>query len=173
MTTDTVSEHCDPTNTYYWRLLPLGVTITVLHCLLCGQGSVDGIATGYWLDGPGIESRWRQDFPHLSWPALGPTQPPVQWVKSGRAVTLTPHPFWCRGHERVELYLYSPYGPYGLYRASVHAQGWPLPLLFIVFFSQRLENKSIVGEFLSVCVSYVRNLDVLPSHYNERKAKGI
>ena len=23
-------------------------------------------------------------------------------------------------HERVELYLYSPYGPYGLYRASVH-----------------------------------------------------
>jgi hypothetical protein len=23
------------------------------------------------------------------------------------------------GHERVELYLYSPYGPYGLYRASV------------------------------------------------------
>jgi len=23
------------------------------------------------------------------------------------------------GHERVELYLYSPHGPYGLYRASV------------------------------------------------------
>jgi hypothetical protein len=23
------------------------------------------------------------------------------------------------GHDRVELYLYSPYGPYGLYRASV------------------------------------------------------
>jgi len=23
------------------------------------------------------------------------------------------------GHERLELYLYSPYGPYGLYRASV------------------------------------------------------
>jgi hypothetical protein len=25
----------------------------------------------------------------------------------------------------VELYLYSPYGPYGLYRASVPVQGWP------------------------------------------------
>jgi hypothetical protein len=25
-------------------------------------------------------------------------------------------------HERVELYLYSPYGPYGLYRASVPVQ---------------------------------------------------
>ena len=27
------------------------------------------------------------------------------------------------GHERVELYLYSPYGLYGLYRASVPVQG--------------------------------------------------
>jgi hypothetical protein len=30
------------------------------------------------------------------------------------------------GHERVEL-LYSPYGPYGLYRASVPVQGCTLP----------------------------------------------
>ena len=45
-----------------------------------GPGSVVGIATGYWLDGPGIESRWERDFPHLSRPALGPTQPPVQSV---------------------------------------------------------------------------------------------
>jgi hypothetical protein len=39
-----------------------------------------GIATDYGLDGPGIESRWRRDFSHTSRPALGPTQPPVQWV---------------------------------------------------------------------------------------------
>jgi len=45
-----------------------------------GPGSVVGIATGYGLDGPGIELRWGRDFPHLSRPALGPTQPPVQWV---------------------------------------------------------------------------------------------
>ena len=45
-----------------------------------GPGSSAGIATGYALDGPGIESRCGQDFPHLSIPALGPTQPPVQWV---------------------------------------------------------------------------------------------
>ena len=43
-------------------------------------GSVVGIATGYGLDVPGIESRWGRDFPLLSRPALGPNQPPVQWV---------------------------------------------------------------------------------------------
>jgi hypothetical protein len=32
------------------------------------------------------------------------------------------------GHERVELYLYSPYELYGLYRASVPVQGCTLPL---------------------------------------------
>ena len=47
---------------------------------LYGPGSVVGIATGYGLEGPGIESQWRRDFPHLSRPALEPTQLPVQWV---------------------------------------------------------------------------------------------
>jgi hypothetical protein len=45
-----------------------------------GPGSSVGIATDYGRDGPGIESRWGRDFPGLSRPALGPTQPPVQWV---------------------------------------------------------------------------------------------
>ena len=49
------------------------ITLTV-------PGSSVGIATGYGLEGPGIESRWRRDFSHLSRPALGPTQPTVQWV---------------------------------------------------------------------------------------------
>ena len=69
-----------------------------------GQDSSVGIPTHYMLDGPGIESRWRRDFLHLSRPALGPTQPPVQWVPglsrglSGRGVVLTPHPhLQCRG----------------------------------------------------------------------------
>jgi hypothetical protein len=50
------------------------------NVLFQGPGNSVGIATAYGLDGPGIESRWRRDFPHLSRPALRPTQPPVQWV---------------------------------------------------------------------------------------------
>ena len=45
-----------------------------------GRDSTVGIATRYGLDNPGIESRWRRDFPHPSRLALGPTQTPVQWV---------------------------------------------------------------------------------------------
>ena len=71
---------------------------TVLLYCVCRDSSV-GIATGYGLDGPGIKSRCGWVFPHLSRPALGPTQPPVNGyrvflgVKSGQDVTLTPHPF--------------------------------------------------------------------------------
>ena len=45
-----------------------------------GLDSVVGIATRYGLDGMGVECRWGRDFPHPSRRALGPTQPPVQWV---------------------------------------------------------------------------------------------
>jgi hypothetical protein len=51
-----------------------------LHFVGSGPGSSVGIATGYGLDGPGIESRCGRDFSHTSRPALRPTQPPVQWV---------------------------------------------------------------------------------------------
>jgi hypothetical protein len=54
------------------------IIINVTH-MFWPDSSV-GIATDYGMDGPDIESRWRRDFLHLSRPALGPTQPPVQWV---------------------------------------------------------------------------------------------
>jgi hypothetical protein len=47
---------------------------------LSGPDSSVGIATGYGLDGPGIESRWGRDFPHPSRPAQRPIQPPVRYV---------------------------------------------------------------------------------------------
>ena len=57
-------------------------TVSLLSLLLgiiMGRDSPGGIATRYGLDGMGIESRWGRDFPHPSRPALGPTQPPIQY----------------------------------------------------------------------------------------------
>jgi len=68
----------------FWTVCFLNFTLPyyllVSNYVEGGAGSVVGIATGYRLDGLGIESRWWQDFLRLSRPALGPTQPPVQWV---------------------------------------------------------------------------------------------
>jgi len=53
-----------------------------LHCSyipMGGPGSSVGIATDYELDGPGSSPGGDENF-RPSRPALGPTQPPVQWV---------------------------------------------------------------------------------------------
>ena len=63
-----------------------------------------GIATGYGLHGPGIESRWGSRFSALV--QTGPGVHPASCtmgtgyflgVKSGRGVTLTPHPLVVSG----------------------------------------------------------------------------
>jgi len=65
----------------------------------CGPGSSVGITTSYELDGPGIESRWEARFPapvqtgsgaHPASCTIGTGS--FSGVKSGRGVTLTPHP---------------------------------------------------------------------------------
>jgi hypothetical protein len=60
------------------------LVIILIECF--GPGSSAGIATGYGLDGPGIESRWGLDFSYTSRSALGPTQPPVMATGSSPGV---------------------------------------------------------------------------------------
>jgi hypothetical protein len=66
-----------------------------------GLGSVIGIATGYGLDGPGLESRWGEGARFSAPAQTGPGAHPASCtmgtvsflrVKSSRGVTLTPHP---------------------------------------------------------------------------------
>ena len=70
-------------------------------CNLCNvaRDSSVGIATGYGLDRPGIEHRWGARFsaPVQTGPVAHPASCTMgtgsfPGVKSGRALTLTPHP---------------------------------------------------------------------------------
>jgi hypothetical protein len=62
-------------NIFYFSLLSHerkteNVFVSSTH-LVRGPGNSVGIATGYGLDGPGIESRWGRDFSHTSRPGPG------------------------------------------------------------------------------------------------------
>jgi len=58
-------------------------------------------------------------------------------------------PFSAVGHERVELYLYFPNRPYGLYRASVPVQWCTLPYLYLVTKLTVRFHTDFTSEFLS------------------------
>ena len=93
-TSDCLSGACDELNTALWT-------------------HIVGIATGYGLDGPGIEFRWGAKFstPVQTGPGAHPascTMGTVSFprVKSGRGVTLTPHPLlvpWSRKGRAIPL----------------------------------------------------------------------
>jgi hypothetical protein len=99
-----------------------------------------------------MESRWGRDFSHLYRLDMGPTQPPVQWPpglsrgckeRPGREADPSP-PYSAVGHERVELYLNSPYGrtactePQCLYKGALY-------LTFTEFKRNKLKKEIGVG----------------------------
>ena len=126
---------------------------------VCEPGSSFGIATGYGLDGPGIESRWGTRFsaPVQTDPGAHPASCTMgtgsfPGVKSGRGVTLTPHPLlvlWSRKSRAIPLPPPS-YGPYGLYRASVPVEGCTFTLCVCVCVCGICSNFGIQNATVSV-----------------------
>jgi hypothetical protein len=114
------------------------IIITEVKLRSVGRDSSVGIATGYGLDGSGIEFRCGGHSFHAcpGWPRDPPSLLYNEYQvfsgckeRPGRDAVPSP-PYTAVGHERVELYLYSPYGPLGLYRASVPVQGCTLPFFY-------------------------------------------
>jgi hypothetical protein len=101
----------------------------------------------------------------VSRPALGPTQPPVQWVpgvlfpgvKRGRVVTLTTHPIYCQGREWVGAI--PPLPP----SAFIACSGTALP--FFNFYM-------LLYKFRRICVKFGTNLPMwLVERYLETVTK--
>ena len=121
--------------------------IGITHLYFMGRRSV-GIATRYWVDGLGIESRWGARFSasvhtvpgaHPASYTLGAGS--LSGVKRpGRGVDYPP-PFNAEVKERVELYLYSPF------RLSWPVLGWRLPLPSVF-----LQHYLI---FFQVCIAFL------------------
>ena len=91
------------------------MVVVVVVIVVMGWYSSVGIATRYGLGSPGTESRWGRDFLHPSRPTLEPTHLPdtgyFPAVKQpGRGVDHR-SPSIAEVKERVELYLYFPFGP--------------------------------------------------------------
>lgn len=71
--------YCSDLQTLYSSLL---IYFRFYMYKIVDRRSSVGIVTCYRLDGLGLNPGGGRDFPYLSRPALGPNQPPIQWVPS-------------------------------------------------------------------------------------------
>ena len=128
-----------------------------------------GTATGYGLDGPGIESRWGRDFPpfqtgsgaHPASCTIGTVF--FRGVKNGRGVTLNPHPLlvprsWKnRAIPLLPLWAVRPVQSL-IACTSVHLT---LPYLFTQFFDRwklMLQKLKMKKKYLIICNRQLFNL---------------
>jgi len=79
-----------------------------------GRYIVVGVTSCHWLDGPGIESRRRRDFPQPSRPTVESKLPSIQWapclsrgVKQPKRSVNHPPISSVEVKERIGLYLYA------------------------------------------------------------------
>ena len=148
------------------------------------------------MDGPGIESRWGTRFSapvqtgplaHSAFCTMYTGSLPG--VKSGRGVTLTPHPVLVPSSRKsraipllplwavrpvqslsactVQLYLYSPYGPYDLYRSSgLYSTAIPLLPLWAVLPVQSLSACTVQLYLYSPYGPYYLHRASVPVQYS-------
>jgi hypothetical protein len=97
--------------------LDISQTFGTSHIYKSGPGSVDGIATAYGLDGPGIKSRWGARFSapvhtgpeaHPASCTMGTESFPGVRCGRGGGDSDPPPPSSAEVKNRVEVYLYSP-----------------------------------------------------------------
>ena len=99
-----------------------------------GTGSFPGVKRpGRDADpSPPFSAVVKKVYSYTSTPTMGRTACTEPLCLYSRAIPLLPlwavQPVQSLSACTVELYLYSPYGPYGLYRTSVPVQGCTLPL---------------------------------------------
>jgi hypothetical protein len=121
---------CATLSSTFWRKRGIYCTAELSFSIPCWYEVWASIATRYRLGCPGTESRWRRDFPHPSRPALG-LSPSLLYngyrvfpgVKAARAWQWPPTQSSSEVKERVEIYLYSTFGPLW------PVVEWTLPLL--------------------------------------------
>jgi len=115
----------------------------------------------------GIKSRWGRDFPRPFKLALGPIQPPAQWVPglSTGAWRWPPTPSSAEVKESVELYLYCPFGRTLVTFSRANFTDWilQLPLLLVRTVICRCSNQAAgcTAERLLVRTGHFSPLDTV------------
>ena len=111
---------------HFYKFQTYSQCMVYIRPVKSGPGSSVGIVTDYGLDGSGSKNPVGTRFPPVqtssgAHPAsfkMGTGYFPG--VKCGRDVLLTTHTFQCRGHGKLDLYLYPPLGHPGPVTGSLY-----------------------------------------------------